>query len=206
MHCRLAPKLTATATDGFQYTVAAGRDEFQNERNNAFRLTRRLPNGPAARRLSSAHDSRNNERLNMTEDNSQAKPAEASAAIPAAQPAETPSGKPIIQYDDFLKLDLRVARVVAAEAHPNADKLVVMQIDMGGGQQRQILAGIRQWSAPETLVGKSIVVVANLAPRKMRGLESNGMLLAATVKEGEEYRDVVIITPDRQVPPGSSVS
>ena len=142
----------------------------------------------------------------MTEDNSQAKPAETAAEKLAAIPAETPSGKPIVQYEDFVKLDLRVARVVAAEAHPNADKLIVLKIDMGGGQERQILAGIRQWYAPEQLVGKSIVLVANLAPRKMRGLESNGMLLAATVKEGDEYRDVVVITLDREVPPGSPVS
>jgi methionyl-tRNA synthetase len=138
----------------------------------------------------------------MTEDNSQAKPVE----TPAAAPAEKPVGKPIVPYEDFAKLDLRVARVVAAEAHPNADKLVVLKIDMGDGQERQILAGIRQWYAPEQLVGKSIVLVANLAPRKMRGLESNGMLLAATVKEGDEYRDVVVITLDREVPPGSPVS
>ncbi len=142
----------------------------------------------------------------MTEDNSQAKPAETPAAVPAATPETQPTGKPIIQYDDFVKLDLRVARIITAEAHPNADKLIVMKVDMGGGQERQILAGIRQWCAPEQLVGKSIIVVANLAPRKMRGLESNGMLLAATVKEGDEYRDVVVITPDHPVPPGSSVS
>lgn len=142
----------------------------------------------------------------MTEDSTQPKPAETPAAVPAATPAAQPAGKPIIQYDDFVKLDLRVARIVSAEAHPNADKLVVLKVDMGGGQERQILAGIRQWYAPEQLVGKSIVLVANLAPRKMRGLESNGMLLAATVKEGEEYRDVVVITPDREVPPGSPVS
>jgi methionyl-tRNA synthetase len=146
----------------------------------------------------------------MTEDNTQAKPAQTPAALPAAAPAaapaEKPVGKPIVQYEDFTKLDLRVARVVAAEAHPNADKLVVLKVDMGGGQERQILAGIRQWYAPEQLVGKSIVLVANLAPRKMRGLESNGMLLAATVKEGDEYRDVVVITLDREVPPGSAVS
>jgi methionine--tRNA ligase beta chain len=142
----------------------------------------------------------------MTEDNSQAKPAEIPAATPQAQPAEKPAGKPIVQYEDFVKLDLRVARVIAAEAHPNADKLIVLKVDMGGGQERQILAGIRQWYAPEQLVGKSIVLVANLAPRKMRGLESNGMLLAATVKEGDEYRDVVVITLDREVPPGSPVS
>lgn len=142
----------------------------------------------------------------MTEDNSQAKPAETPAATPQAQPAEKPAGKPIVQYEDFVKLDLRVARIIAAEAHPNADKLIVLKVDMGGGQERQILAGIRQWYAPEQLVGKSIVLVANLAPRKMRGLESNGMLLAATVKDGDEYRDVVILTPDREVPPGSPVS
>ncbi len=141
----------------------------------------------------------------MTEDSSREKPAETPAAPAAAAPA-APVGKPIVQYEDFVKLDLRVARIISAEAHPNADKLVVLKVDMGGGQERQVLAGIRQWSAPETLVGKSIVVVANLAPRKMRGLESNGMLLAATVKEGDEYRDVVIITPDRPVPPGSAVS
>ena len=123
---------------------------------------------------------------------------------PQTESAE-PQGKPTIQYDDFLKLDLRAARIVEAEAHPNADKLIVLKVDMGG-EQRQILAGIRQWYEPERLVGKTIVVEANLAPRKMRGLESQGMLLAATVMDGDQYRDVVVLTPDREVPPGSSVS
>jgi len=123
---------------------------------------------------------------------------------PQTEPAE-PQGKPTIQYEDFVKLDLRVAKVVSAEPHPNADKLIVLKVDMGG-EQRQILAGIRQWYESEQLVGKSIVMVANLASRKMRGLESNGMLLAATVMEGDQYRDVVVLVPDRQVPPGSPVS
>lgn len=142
----------------------------------------------------------------MTEETPETQPAqpEAQSTEPQAQPAE-PQGKPTIQYDDFLKLDLRVAKVVEAGPHPNADKLIVLKVDMGG-EQRQILAGIRQFYEPEQLVGKSIVVVANLAPRKMRGLESQGMLLAATAKDGEEYRDVVVLTPDREVPPGSSVS
>ena len=111
--------------------------------------------------------------------------------------------KPTITYDDFVKLDLRVAKVLEAAAHPNADKLIVLTIDLGD-HQRQIIAGLRQWYAPEDLVGKSIVVVANLEPRKMRGLESNGMLLAASV--GEDRSDVVVLTTDRQTPSGSLIS
>ncbi|HUS93175.1 MAG TPA: methionine--tRNA ligase subunit beta [Phycisphaerae bacterium] len=113
--------------------------------------------------------------------------------------------KPIIQYEDFCKLDLRVAKVVEASAHPNADKLIVLKIDLGG-EPRQIIAGLKAWYQPEELVGKSLVVVANLAPRKMRGLESQGMLLAASHMEGEQYADVVVLTTDRDVPPGSAVS
>jgi len=113
--------------------------------------------------------------------------------------------KPIIQYDDFVKLDLRVAKVLEASAHPNADKLIIMKIDLGD-EQRQIIAGLRQWYSPEQLVGKTIVVVANLAPRKMRGLDSNGMLLAATVGPREAMADVVVLTTDRDTPPGSAVS
>ena len=116
-----------------------------------------------------------------------------------------PEDKPIIQHDDFVKLDLRVARIVEASDHPNADKLIVMKIDMGG-EQRQIIAGIKGYYQPDQLVGKSVVVVANLAPRKMRGLESQGMLLAATVGEPTSYTDVVVMTPDRDTPPGSVVS
>jgi len=113
--------------------------------------------------------------------------------------------KPMIEYDDFAKLDLRVAKVLEAAAHPNADKLIVLKIDLGD-EQRQIIAGIRGFYEPEALVGKRIVVVANLAPRKMRGMESNGMLLAATVGTREDLRDVVLLTPDREVPDGARVS
>src|SRR5439155_26991000 len=84
-----------------------------------------------------------------------------------------------IQYDDFAKLDLRVATVLECKPHANADKLLVLQIDLGN-EKRQICAGLRQHVAPESLVGKQIVVVANLAPRQMRGEISQGMLLAAT--------------------------
>ena len=108
----------------------------------------------------------------------------------------------IIAYDDFVKLDLRVARVVDAKAHPNADKLLVLQVDMGT-ETRQIVAGIRTYYEPADLVGKLIIVVANLAPRTMRGEESRGMLLAAST---EDRSKVILLTPMADIPPGSKVS
>ena len=116
-------------------------------------------------------------------------------------------GKATITYDDFCKLDMRVATIVEVAEHPNADRLTVMKVDLGD-ETRQIIAGIRGYYAPEALLGKQIVVVTNLAPRKMRGMESNGMLLAASVTEGDELRDVVVLTTDgdKQVPPGAPVS
>ncbi len=95
-----------------------------------------------------------------------------------------------IGYDDFAKVELRVAKVLEARPHPNADKLMLLQIDVGD-VQKQIVAGIRQHYTPEQLVGKKIVVVNNLAPAMLRGETSNGMLLAAT--SGEK---VVLLTVD----------
>jgi len=112
--------------------------------------------------------------------------------------------KPMICYDDFAKLDLRVAKVLEAADHPNADKLVVLKVDLGD-EQRQIVAGLKAYMTAESLVGKQVVVVTNLEPRKMRGLESNGMLLAASYVS-DEQRSVVVLTTDREVPPGSEVS
>ena len=113
--------------------------------------------------------------------------------------------KPTISFDDFLKLDIRVARVTAVRDHPNADKLIVMDIDLGG-EQRQIIAGLKPYlDDAQSLAGKNVIVVANLEPRKMRGLESHGMLLAATFG-GEADRKVVILTTDTDVPAGSEVS
>jgi tRNA-binding protein len=106
----------------------------------------------------------------------------------------------MISIDEFRKLELRVATIKSAEPHPNADKLMVLQIDLGS-EQRQICAGIRNHYAPEELIGKQIVVVANLETAKLRGLESQGMLLAASDEGG-----VIILTPERQVAPGSKVS
>src|ERR1043165_2608976 len=109
---------------------------------------------------------------------------------------------PTIEYDDFAKLDLRVATVVECKPHSNADKLLVLQIDLGG-EKRQICAGLRQFYGPETLVGKQIVVVANLAPRQMRGEISNGMLLAATDSASGK---VIVISPSEATAPGSKVN
>jgi methionine--tRNA ligase beta chain len=101
---------------------------------------------------------------------------------------------------DFQQIDLRVATIVAAENHPNADRLLVLRIDVGG-EQRQIVAGIRASYEPAALVGKQIIVVANLEPAKLRGVESQGMLLAA--RDGER---VVVLVPDAAVASGSKVS
>jgi len=108
-----------------------------------------------------------------------------------------------IQYDDFAKLDLRVATVLECRPHPNADKLLVLQIDLGT-EKRQICAGLRlHYPDPQELVGKQIVVVANLAPRMMRGEISNGMLIAAT---DPGTGKVIIITPAGTMAPGSKVN
>lgn len=115
-----------------------------------------------------------------------------------------PEFKDTITYDDFSKLDLRVATIVEAELHPNADRLLKLQVDLGS-ETRQICAGVKAYYDPAELVGRQIVVVANLAPRKIRGEESNGMLVAASAMDGEEVADVVLIAPGKPVPAGSTV-
>src|SRR5690349_21174062 len=97
-----------------------------------------------------------------------------------------------INYDDFSKLDLRVATVLECKPHANADKLLVLQIELAGGEKRQICAGLRLHYQPEQLVGKQIIVVANLEPRQMRGEISQGMLLAAT---DPATNRVIVMTP-----------
>ena len=107
-------------------------------------------------------------------------------AAPAASPAPVEPAAPEPSYitiDDFTKVELRVAQILVAERIPKADKLLRLEVDLGY-EKRQILAGIAQYYEPEKLIGRKIVIVANLAPRKMRGLESNGMLLAASLPDG----------------------
>ena len=105
----------------------------------------------------------------------------------------------MISFEEFQKLDLRIAEIKEAKDHPNADKLVVMKIDTGEGE-KQIVAGLRAYYTNEELVGKRVVVVNNLQPAKLRGEESNGMLLAA-----DTGSDVVILVPEKDVPAGSKV-
>lgn len=108
----------------------------------------------------------------------------------------------IIAFEEFAKVDLRVGRVLEARAHPNADKLLVLKVDIGA-EQRQLVAGLKGYYTPEELVGRSIIVVANLAPRMMRGEESQGMLLAAVT---DDRSKVIHLTPAGDVPPGTKVS
>jgi methionine--tRNA ligase beta chain len=126
---------------------------------------------------------------------------------PTAQPPQDDSAPaepatPTIQFDDFTKLDLQVGKVIEVGEHPNADKLLVLKVDLGS-ERRTICAGMKAYYSPEALLGQNIVMVANLAPRKMRGIESQGMMLAASTPDRS---DVVILTTERDVPPGSSVS
>jgi methionyl-tRNA synthetase len=106
-------------------------------------------------------------------------PAPATQAGPV--PVETPS---TITIDDFMKVQLKVAKVLEAEKMPKSQKLLKLKVDAGEAEPRTILAGIAESYEPEALVGKSIVIVANLAPRKMMGIESNGMVLAASPDGG----------------------
>jgi methionyl-tRNA synthetase len=110
-------------------------------------------------------------------------PADAPLTPAANAPAQTAALPQHISIDDFVKVDLRVAQILVAERVPKADKLLRLEVDLGY-EKRQILAGIAQYYEPEKLIGRKIVIVANLAPRKMRGLESNGMLLAASLPDG----------------------
>jgi methionyl-tRNA synthetase len=105
------------------------------------------------------------------------------ASLAAEQVAAAPPVPQHITIDDFVKVELRVAQILVAERIPKADKLLRLEVDLGY-EKRQILAGIAQYYKPEKLIGRKIVIVANLAPRKMRGLESNGMLLAASLPDG----------------------
>lgn len=117
--------------------------------------------------------------------------------------------KPIIEFADFAKVDLRVARVTEAEPHPNADRLLRLRVDDGSGEPRQICAGIRGHYDPADLVGRLIVIVANLKPRTIRGEESRGMLLAASdapKDDPDAERRVVLLTPMSDIDPGSIVS
>jgi methionyl-tRNA synthetase len=138
----------------------------------------------------------------------------ASALFPRVDTKTTPAGdqpaaegaaasvtaRPRIKIDDFGKVELRVAEVVAAEALPKSKKLLKLTVSLGG-EQRTLVAGIAEHYAPTDLVGKKVVVVANLEPAKLMGVESNGMVLAASIED-----KLAVLTLDRDLPPGAKVS
>jgi methionyl-tRNA synthetase len=134
---------------------------------------------------------------------SSAPTAEALNAVsPATDQQSAAPRTSTITIDDFAKIDLRVAQIVVAERIPKADKLLRLEVDLGT-ERRQILAGIAEFYTPEELIGKRIAIIANLAPRKMRGLESHGMLLAAS---GEDHSSKpVLATFSDEIPLGSKI-
>lgn len=128
-------------------------------------------------------------------------PAQAVATTPTPQAAPTPSG--IITIDQFFAVKLRVAKILTAVKIEKSKKLLKLQVDLGPELgQRQILSGIALHYAPETLIGKKIVVIANLTPAKMMGEESQGMLLASSSADGTK---LILLDPGQDMPEGSEV-
>ena len=108
----------------------------------------------------------------------------------------------MVTYDDFAKLKLKVATITAAERVEGSEKLLKLQLDLGEDGTRQIVSGIAKAYTPEEVVGSQIIIIANLEPRTLMGLESAGMLLAAHGEHGE----AVLLRPDRVVPSGSNIN
>ncbi|PSL50047.1 methionyl-tRNA synthetase [Chitinophaga niastensis] len=124
----------------------------------------------------------------------------AATTVPVVEEAPAAPAKPEIQYDDFAKLDLRVGTILQAEKVEKADKLLKLLVDIGT-EQRTVVSGIAMHFKPEDIVGKQVTLVANLAPRKMRGIESQGMILMA-----EDNGKLIFVNPAEAVKPGSGVS
>lgn len=131
---------------------------------------------------------------------SQAPAAPVGGTSPAAQ-APAPEGVALISIDDFFKTKLATAEVVSAEPHPKADRLLVLQLKVGD-RTKQIVSGIRQFYTPEQMVGKTIILVDNLQPTKLRGVDSFGMLLAVRTPDG----GLRLVTTDGPAPSGLAVS
>jgi methionyl-tRNA synthetase len=126
-------------------------------------------------------------------------PASPPATAPAS-PAAAAAGTDKISIDDFMKVELRVAKVLTAEKVPNSRKLVKLSVDVGS-EQRTLVAGIAEAYEPEQLVGRTIVMVFNLKPAKLMGIESNGMVLAASPDGGKP----TLVGFDQEIPPGTRV-
>ena len=175
---RLEAGSTARAGGSTAGDAAGGTGRKMTDKNDsAARPAERAPSGPPA--------------------------TEAAAVAPAGEAAPAPPrDEPRVAFDDFMKVRLQVAKVLAAEAIPKSKKLLKVTVDDGAGE-RTLVAGIARAYAPETLVGRSVVIVANLEKAKLMGVESNGMILAATDPDG---RPVLLGVDDPQAaPPGSRV-
>lgn len=109
----------------------------------------------------------------------------------------------MISYEDFAKLDLITAKIISTEEIEGADKLYKLTLDDGSEEKRIICAGIKEFYPPDELIGKNIVIVANLEPRTIRGIESRGMLIAAGSRESNSC---VIITTEKDLPPGTKIN
>ena len=150
-------------------------------------------------------------RIDMPKPEAPAKPAKAAKAGSTAAPKKDAAGKTDntapaeqggnIEFDQFKAVDMRIGTVLAAEKHPNADRILRLEIDLGEEKPRQILSGLAEFYAPETLVGRQVCVVANLAPRKIRGLMSHGMVLTAE-KDGK----LELLTVGAPMPAGSGIA
>ena len=130
--------------------------------------------------------------------------AELEALKAAKKAAAAPKSAPVlpdVTIDDFSKCDMRVCKVLKCEPVKKSDKLLCFTLDDGSGTDRQILSGIAMWYKPEELVGKQVCFIANLAPRKLKGIESQGMILSALNYD----ESLSVITVDREVKPGSEV-
>ena len=106
----------------------------------------------------------------------------------------------MITIDDFAKVELKIGTVLEAEEVEGSEKLIKLKVDLGEENIRQVLAGVKQWYKPEDFVGKQVVVVANLEPRTMMGLESQGMMLAADSEDGP-----IFLTIPKEVKPGTKI-
>ena len=140
-------------------------------------------------------------RVEVKREEKTAKPAKAPKPAKAKPASGNHGPKAEIAFDDFQKLDLRVGTVVSCERHPNADKLLKFMIDLGEAEPRQVLSGIAEWFKPEQLVGKQVCVVANLAPRTIRGLESRGMILSVEDADG-----LCLVAPTDPRKPGTPLA
>ena len=127
---------------------------------------------------------------------------EAAAKASAAAPAEEKKEPEYITIDDFNKVKFVTAKILACEAVKKSKKLLCFTLDCGEGKPRQILSGIHEYYEPEELVGKTVVACTNLAPRKMMGLESNGMLISAVKEEPDGSEKLHLIMLDDKVPAG----